>query len=153
MHLTFVPPHYGKQRYMMPVLSMTHKLALKRKSASYDLAERAVRGRMKRDVGRERERGREQEREERDWSLSGWKCQCAPGYAFSTCGSCHLCYFAHFCLMLSRSSPHKNLQSLCLSSSVCLSLSVCGSMFLSLPSSTQFQHLLLSVFCLYHSQM
>ena len=49
--------------------------------------------------------------EERDWSLSGWKCQCAPGYAFSTCGSCHLCSFSHFCLMLSQTSPHNHLQS------------------------------------------
>lgn len=40
MHLTFVPPHYGKQNDMMPVLSMTHKLALERKSASYGLAKR-----------------------------------------------------------------------------------------------------------------
>ncbi len=42
----------------MPVLSMTHKLALERKSASYDLAKR-----KREEGGREREREREAERD------------------------------------------------------------------------------------------
>lgn len=40
--------------------------------------------------------GRASEIEERDWSSSGWKCQCAPGYAFySTCGGRLSCSFSH----------------------------------------------------------
>lgn len=39
----------------MPVLSMTHTLALEGKSASYDLAKRVMRGRERGGAGRERE--------------------------------------------------------------------------------------------------
>lgn len=74
---------------------------------------------------------REGVRKERDWSPSGWKWHRAPGYAFSTCGSRHLCSFSHSCLMLSQTSPGKQLQCFSLSLALCFSSTLSHILFFS----------------------
>lgn len=118
-HLTSVLPHYGKQWDGMPVLAMTHELTLERKSASYDLATTEWRE----PEGGEKQRGNEFEERKRLINEGVEMALCSRLCIFHL-WSRHLCSFSHLCLMLSQTSPSKQLQFVCLSLCFCSTLSL-----------------------------